>query len=155
MAKRFGGPVSYGLVGDVFAAAGRREEALEAYHKTVTIAETLATAQPGIGLSHLAVGYSKVGDMLVATGRRKDGVEAFRKTMLVFEELASLDRGNAQLQIDFAVSIFKLASAGDNSHKRYSQALKIFRQLDAEGKLASHNKGWINTIERAMTSLPR
>ena len=58
----------YRYLGYALEAAGRREEALAAFQKSLTIAETLAEADPkntNVQLI-LATAYEKVGDVLVA-----------------------------------------------------------------------------------------
>jgi hypothetical protein len=53
------------------------------------------------------------------------------------------------------LSLNKLALAGDEPRVRFERALAILRKLDAGGRLASNQKGWIQAIEEGLAALPK
>ena len=80
----------YRYLGYALEAAGRREEALAAFQKSLTIAEMLAEADPkntSVQLV-LATAYEKVGDVQVAGGKSTDALAAFRKALAIRERVA-------------------------------------------------------------------
>ena len=74
----------YRYLGYALEAAGRREEALAAFQKSLTIAEMLAEADPkntSVQLV-LATAYEKVGDVQVAGGKARTHLRPFAKRWL-------------------------------------------------------------------------
>jgi tetratricopeptide (TPR) repeat protein len=80
----------YRYLGYALEAAGRREEALAAFQKSLATADKLAQADPkntNVQLM-LATAYEKVGDLLVAGGKSTDALAAFRKALAIREQAA-------------------------------------------------------------------
>ena len=86
--------------------AGRREEALAAYRRSLAIAEKLAAADPGNTewQRDLSVSHDRIGDVLVAAGRREEALAAYRRSLAIREKLAAADPGNTEWQRDLSVS---------------------------------------------------
>jgi tetratricopeptide (TPR) repeat protein len=80
-------------IGDVLLAAGEREAAhnrkvaLDAYHKSLVIAERLADADPGNTKwqRDLLVLHNRIGDVLLAADQRKAALGAYYKSLLIAE----------------------------------------------------------------------
>ena len=53
------------------------------------------------------------------------------------------------------LSLNKLALVGDEPRARFKRALAILRKLDAAGRLAANQKGWIQAIEEGLAALPK
>ncbi len=95
----------YRYLGYALEAAGRREEALAAFQKSVTVAEQLAQAAPtnnNIKLI-LATAYEKVGDVLMSGGQTADALAAFRKALAVREQTAPNTAGESYGRIGNAL----------------------------------------------------
>src|SRR6266545_3649719 len=105
--------ISYQRIGNVLAVSGQREQALEAFRKSLAISEKLADDDPANAQvrQDLAVSYNKVGDMLASAGLREEALAAYRKGLVVIEQLAADEPGNADAQNDFAFSFGRVAQA--------------------------------------------
>ncbi len=147
--------VSYERIGDALVAAGDRPAALVEYRKSLAIAEKLHAADP----SHtewqrdLSVSYSRLGDTLSHEGKHAEALEVYRKDTAIAEKLAATDPHNAEWQSDLAISLVKLAEVGDNPRARLTRARQILRQLDAEGKLAANQRGWLAIVDRRISEI--
>jgi tetratricopeptide (TPR) repeat protein len=117
---------SYQAIGDALRDAGRREEALEAYRKSLAIRGTLAADSADVGpRSDLAMSNERIGDLLAIGGQREAALEEYQKSLALIA--GSADQGNTDARQHLAVVYNKigetLAAAGQRE-----QALEAYRK---------------------------
>lgn len=144
-------------VGDALAAQGGLTGALAAYRESLDIMRALAAKEPGNAvLQHnVYVSLIKVGETLLAQGDRTGALAAFRESLDIARALAAKDPGNTQWQTDAVLSLWRLASAGDDPRGRWTDALAILTRLKSQNQLTAEQEGWIGTIEGEIAKLPQ
>ncbi len=102
--------VSRNWIGDVLVAQGDLPGALEAYRKSLAIAETLAARDPGnIQWQHdLSISHERLGDVLEAQGDLPGALDVYRKGLAIRETLAVRDARNTQWQRGLSASHFRI-----------------------------------------------
>jgi tetratricopeptide (TPR) repeat protein len=130
--------VSYEKIGNVLVAQGALPDALKAFRDSLAIRQKLAQADPGNAgwQRDLSVSYDWIGDVLVAQGALPDALTAFRDSLAIAETLAKADPSNAGWQRDLAASHWKLAAAGDEPRRRWTEVVRILRDMKTRGILA-------------------
>lgn len=103
-----------------------------------------------------SVANNAVGDVLVAQGDLPAALTAYRASHAIFETLAKRDPGNAQWQVDVAVSCAKLGTQvgiAANERRAYlERGLNIQQKLQAGGRLAP-NQNWIDWFSKERQKL--
>ena len=65
-------------------------------------------------------------------GLQEEALSEYRNGLTINEKLAAADHGNAQSQINLAVSLFSFAETGDATRVHLARSFEILRQLDGE-----------------------
>jgi hypothetical protein len=65
------------------------------------------------------------------------------------------DPDNAAWQSELAISLFRLAQAGEEPQPRLQRALALLQKLDAAGKLNAEQKPMIANIRQFLASPPQ
>jgi tetratricopeptide (TPR) repeat protein len=117
-------------LGDVLVAQGDGPGGLDAYRKSLGIAEELATRDPANTQwqRDLSVSHERVGDVLVAQGDMPQALDAYRRSLAIRERLAAYDPGAARAQVDVSVSCAKLGTI------RHGQDVNVRRQFLIRGR---------------------
>ena len=76
-----------------------------------------------------------------------------RKGLAINERLLAAEPDDTDWQVVF--SLYQLAKAGEAPQDNFGRALKMLRQIEAEGKLMARFKGMSNDIERRLAALPK
>jgi tetratricopeptide (TPR) repeat protein len=146
------------LLGDVFEAQGRLEDAQAAYVQSLAICRRLTDEAPGNEgwQRELAVAYSRVGDMHQAQGKLDAADAAFREYLAIVRRLAERDPENAGWQRDLAVAWGRLGdlllSDGkpEGAKAAYTEDLEIARRMAG---LDLGNAGWQRELAVAHAKL--
>ena len=91
---------------------------------------------------------------MLALDQRPQALDEFRASLAIQEKLLRDDPGSALWQTDLVIALRRLARAGDDPRGRLTRALEIARRLADEGKLAAHQRGWVEALERELHALP-
>lgn len=129
----------YGLFTDTYLAAGAVDEARALADAGLSIARTLADADPGNADAQrdLSGSLIKVGNVMVQAGAHASAAAAFEESFTLSRSLADADPSNAVSQRDLAVSLSKIGNgklrAGDlvGALAAYEEHLSIVRVLAA------------------------
>jgi tetratricopeptide (TPR) repeat protein len=134
-------------LGDVRAAQGKLQEALDLYQQGLKIRQTLvAQDKSNSGWERdLSVSYQKVGGVLVAQGKLQDALDLYQQSLKIRQTLAEQDKSNSGWQRDLSrsyekvggvlVAQGKLQQALDACH----QSLAIAKHLAEQDQ---SNSGW-------------
>jgi tetratricopeptide (TPR) repeat protein len=133
--------------GDVQLARGGLNTAMTEYELARSIADRVATSDPGNAdwQRDLSVLFNKVGDVLVAQGNLPQALQSYRDGLAISDRLAKSDPGNAGWQRDLSVSFEKvgnvLVAQGDlpQALQSYHDSLAI---IDRLAKSDPGNAGW-------------
>lgn len=98
--------LSYNRLGDVFAVAGRYQDALDEFSKSLAIREKLLAPDAGNARWQEAVAtvHTKIGDMLVPLNKFAAAIAAYDKGLAIRLRLVEGDRNDADRQRELAVS---------------------------------------------------
>ena len=101
-----------------------------------------------------------MGDVQVAQGDLAAALKSYQAGLEIAQTLVRMDPGNAEWQVDVAVSCWKLGqklgSAGGSIAQRQAwlqQGLDVLQRLHREGRLAPNRQSWIGMFERALAAL--
>ncbi|MCC6889060.1 MAG: tetratricopeptide repeat protein [Hyphomicrobiales bacterium] len=143
-------------IGNVLTAEQRYGEALASYRVSLAIREKVAAAdRASIGTQRdTALSHDLIGTTLVSLKRIDEALVAFRAGLAIIEHYAAADAGNPRWQIDLVLSLHKLALLGDAPRARFERALAILRKLEAAGRLAANQRGWIEELQQSLAALP-
>ena len=124
--------ISYERVGDVLLAQGKREEALAAFQKRLSIAQELADKDSGNTdlQSDLSVAFDKIGDVLLEAGKDEEALSAYQKGLVIRQKLVDSDRGNKLWQRSLATSYYKIGGTMLHAGK-LDEALAAFQKTRA------------------------
>ncbi len=101
--------VSHNKIGDVLAAQGKLDEALQAYRDGLAIMERLAAADPAIRSGRaICRSVQKVGEVLLAQGKLDEALKAYRDSLAIMERLAAAEPSNTLWQHELAGSYDKI-----------------------------------------------
>jgi tetratricopeptide (TPR) repeat protein len=141
--------VSHEKIGDVLFKNQQFESAKKSYETSLAIRKLLAAENDADAelQRDLAVSHAKIGDVLLAMVLTEQAIDAYRLSLAIRQKLAAADPGNVRWQIDLMVILLKLASSGDDPGARVKAADETARRLDADGKLPSELKAWLQAIE--------
>jgi tetratricopeptide (TPR) repeat protein len=116
-------------IADVLRRQGDRTDALEAYRKSLAIAEALAANDPSNTTSQrdLSISHEKIGNVLQDKGDRAGALDAYRKALAIREVLAAKDPGNAEWQRDLSLSYEKIGDVLQGKGDR-AGALDAYRK---------------------------
>jgi tetratricopeptide (TPR) repeat protein len=144
--------VSYEKMGDVSFVLEHFDAALDHYALSLEMRTSLAGLdQTGAAARRdLAISLAKIGDVHAKLGHQEPAVTAYKNSLAIRNQLATTDPGNVGSQADLIVILIKLGDSGDDPRERYTRAIEIARRLDAEGKLAAEQKGWVAELERRL-----
>jgi eukaryotic-like serine/threonine-protein kinase len=144
-------------LGNIHAADERYEDALASYRASFDIREKIAAAdRANFGAQRdMAISHDLIGTTLVSLKRMEEAAREFRAGLAIIERYSATDPDNPRWQIDLVLSLNKLALVGDEPRARFERALAILRKLDAAGRLAANQKGWIQAIEQGLAALPK
>jgi tetratricopeptide (TPR) repeat protein len=89
-----------------------------------------------------------MGDLYRALGQGEQAREAYRKALAIAERLAQAEPERADYQVDLAVALGNLGTAGASPDQGcLGRALQILRTLDAQGRLMEEDKPKIPALE--------
>jgi tetratricopeptide (TPR) repeat protein len=96
--------------------AGKADDALAAYGKSLSIREPFAAEHPTDvdAIRDAAIAHEKVGNVLAAKGSWKEALESLRKSLGIFRQLVEADPQNAQARHSLALSYIHLGEVWDN-----------------------------------------
>jgi hypothetical protein len=102
------------------------------------------------------VRLNKVGNVRSEAGDRSGALVAYEESLAIMRKLAAADAGNADWQIDLAISLYKIGTASDPPRAREAlrEALAILEALAREGKLAAAQQSWPKLLRDALAKLP-
>jgi predicted negative regulator of RcsB-dependent stress response len=146
--------VSDDRVGNVLLAQGERTGALTVYRDSFAIRQRLAQSDPGNAgwQRDLSMSDEKIGDVLLAQGDRAGALNAYRDSLAIRQRLAQSDPGNAQWQLDVIRSNWKMASMGDDAHRRWTFIVVSVRALQAANKLDADQAKWLPIAEKQLAA---
>jgi len=138
-AKHRDSTVTLTRVGDARLFAGNRPGALTAYEKSLGIARTLATADPGDAVYQrdLGVTLTRIGDARLSLEDSTGALVAYEESLKIARTLGTADPGVAVWQRDLSVVLLTVGDArlatGDRTGAlgAYEESLKIARTLAA------------------------
>lgn len=144
--------VSYEKMGDVSFVLEDFNAALDHYTTSLEIRKSLVRAdQTGAAaLRDLAISFAKIGDVRMKLGQHELAVATYKDSLTIRDQLANTDPGNVGWQTDLIVLLIKLGDSGNDPRERYTRAIVIARRLDAEGRLATEQKGWVAELEQRL-----
>jgi tetratricopeptide (TPR) repeat protein len=139
-------------IGNMLRGQGDLAGALAAYREENAISEALSQKDPSNAdwQRDQSLSKGKIGGVLRAQGDLADGLAAYREYHAISEALAQKDPSNVQWQTDVVMSLWSLATAGDNTKTNLTEALAILKRLDAADLLTTEQKGWVPKIEAAL-----
>ena len=87
-------------LGDLFVTTAALDQAINAFHQSLAVAERLAQADPGNAgwQRDLSVSHNKIGDVEVAQGALAAALTSYQASHDIFKRLAQADPGNAGWQ---------------------------------------------------------
>ncbi|MHC5012025.1 MAG: toll/interleukin-1 receptor domain-containing protein, partial [Planctomycetota bacterium] len=132
--------VAWTNVGDVFAALGDLDEALESHRHALRIAEHLHGQAPNVELwkHDVAVSLSKVAEVLQDRGELEDAAAHQRRGLEIAGELAGVEGSRRQWRRDVGVfhqnlgRILMLRGDLDGAQSHYEKALAVQEGLLAD-----------------------
>jgi tetratricopeptide (TPR) repeat protein len=144
-------------VGDALVAQGGLPGALATYRQSLDIVRKLAAKEPDNAvLQHnMFVSLIKVGETLLAQGDRPGALAAYNESLEIARTLAVKDPANTQWQTDVVLSLWRLASAGDDPRGRWTDALELLTRLKSQNHLTPEQEGWISNIEGEIAKVPQ
>jgi tetratricopeptide (TPR) repeat protein len=139
-------------IGGVLVAQGHLDDAFAAHQEGLTIRRALALkdASNAEWQSDLSESDVAIGDVLKAQGHPDEALAAYRDGLAIRMTLTQKDPGNVLWQTDLAISLHKVASAGDEPEANLAEAIAILKRLDAAGTLWPEKKGLISDVETAL-----
>lgn len=139
-----------------YLALGNTELTMDSARRGSDIFRALARGQPDNDDIQSDVGLSlaKLGEALRASGDFRGALAADRESLQIARALANKQPRNRQFQTDFVLALWRLASAGDDSRTRLTEALKILRNMKLAAMLQSPQEEWIGTIEDELSHMP-
>jgi tetratricopeptide (TPR) repeat protein len=143
----------YVKMGDI-RASNDRAAARDFYRKGLAIRAKLVAAD-GADVQYrrdLALTHERLAGLAAADGAHDDARAALRKAFALREQNATTDPDNAAWQSELAISLFRLAQAGDEPQPRLQRALALLQKLDAAGKLNAEQKPMIANIQQVLAS---
>jgi hypothetical protein len=143
-------------VGDALVAQGSIPGALATYRQSLDIIRELVAGEPDNSvLQHnMYVSLIKIGETLLAQGDHPGALAAYHESLEVVRHLSINDPAKAQWQTDVVLSLWRLASAGDDPRERWTDALAILTRLKSQNQLSLEQEGWIDDIEGEIAKLP-
>lgn len=150
--------LSYELIGDMLAAEGKLDDALDAYQTSIAKTKAAATAYPEHATNlqeGIAIDYVHIGDVLKNQGKTAEAMSAFQTALDIDQKLVAQDQTNALLLRGLGSSIErvgemqldqgKLDDANASSQKRLTIAQQLAKNdpgdTDLQRELAvSYNK---------------
>jgi tetratricopeptide (TPR) repeat protein len=116
-------------LGDILVTTGALDQAVDAYRRSLAIADRLAKADPGNAgwQRDLSVSHNKIGDVQQAQGNLPAALTSYQASHDIFDRLAKADPGNAGWQRDLALSYGRVAMV-EARQGAHSDALGAFRQ---------------------------
>lgn len=136
----------WGQIGDIRVHRGNLSGALDAINRTLKIASAHAPQR------EVSVCHDRIGDIRRAQGNLSGALEAYQAGLDIRQTLATADPGNTEWQRDLIVSLVKLAEAGEDAVRHYSQALDIAGRLETEGKLAPTDTWMVDVLRERLTA---
>ncbi|MGQ0773151.1 MAG: tetratricopeptide repeat-containing S1 family peptidase [Pseudonocardiales bacterium] len=129
--------VSYDKLADLALAVGQTDEARQLCTQSLSIAEALATAEPGNTTYQrdLSVSFNKLADLALAVGQTDEARQLCTQSLSIAEALATAEPGNTTYQGDLSVSFNKLADLAlavgqtDEARQLCTQSLSIREAL--------------------------
>jgi hypothetical protein len=115
----------------------------------------LAAADPNSNDLQSDVGLSlpKLAEALRAAGNNRDALSADRESLAIARSLADKDPGNKQFRTDVVLALWRLAAVGDDPRDRFTEALKILKDLKLAALLSPAQEEWMTTIEHDLSKL--
>jgi tetratricopeptide (TPR) repeat protein len=97
-------------LGDLFVTTGALEQGVNRFWRGLTIAERLATADPGNvkRRGDLAVAHERIGGVRHAQGNLTTALTSYQAALAIREHLVTADHGNAERRRDLAVAHDKI-----------------------------------------------
>ena len=128
-----------------YLALGNTELAVASARSGSDIFRALARAQPDNDdiQSNVGLSLAKLGNALRASGDFRGGLAADRESLEIARALANKQPRNRQFQIDVVLALWRLASAGDDSRARLTEALKILKNMKLAAMLQPPQEEWI------------
>jgi tetratricopeptide (TPR) repeat protein len=141
----------YVKMGDI-RAPNDRAAARDFYQKGLAIRAKLLAAD-GADVQYrrdVALTHERLAGLAAADGARDDARASLREAFALREQNAATDPDNAAWQSELAMSLFRLAQAGDEPQPRLERALALLQKLDAAGKLNAEQKPMIANIQQVL-----
>jgi hypothetical protein len=139
-----------------YLALGNTELAVASARRGSDIFRALARAQPDNDdiQSNVGLSLAKLGEALRASGDFRGALAADRESLEIARALANTQPRNRQFQTDVVLALWRLASAGDDSRARLTEALKILKNMKLAAMLQPPQEEWIGTIEDDLSHMP-
>lgn len=139
-----------------YLALGNNQLAVASAKKGADIFRAIAAAEPDNDdiQSNFGLSLQKLAEALRASGDVKGGFTADRESLEIARRLASKEPGNRQFQTDLVLALWRLASAGDDPRNRFTEALKILKNLKLAAMLTPSQEAWIDEIEDNLAKMP-
>jgi hypothetical protein len=139
-----------------YLALGKTDLAVTSARKGSDIFRALAAAEPNNDdiQSNVGLSLQRLGEALRANGDVKGGLAADRESLEIARTLAGKEPGNRQFRTDVVLALWRLASAGDDPHRRLTEALKILENLKLAAMLTPAQEEWIGSIEDDLRQMP-
>jgi tetratricopeptide (TPR) repeat protein len=139
-----------------YLALGNTELAVASARRGSDIFRALARAQSDNDdiQSNVGLSLAKLGEALRASGDFRGALAADRESLEIARALANTQPRNRQFQTDVVLALWRLASAGDDSRARLTEALKILKNMKLAAMLQPPKEEWIGTIEDDLSHMP-
>lgn len=154
--------VAYAL-GEYYAMAGQKDEALKWWRRSVEIAEPIAGARNSSSVKSLIVAYRRVANDAAARGRREEALATTRKAIAVGEAAATESNsadalGNrAAKPRAYAIAGEVYERLGDAALARewYQKSLEAWKPLTSKKGFRSVEKDDMEEVEAGLARLPK
>lgn len=143
-------------IGDIYVRQGKFADAAKAYDEALRVAEKELATTPNdsIAQRQLLVLHGAFGDLYASTNQMPKAIDIYREVSKEIESYARNSPEDMSWRRDLAVSYSKLADAGDNRKANYSEALKIFKELQSTNRIEPSDLSLIPLLEDIIAKLP-
>ena len=143
----------HGAFGAILAGAGRKQEALDSYKKSVVIAQEIVDRDPSNTFyrRQLAVELGNVGNTMLEMNDKAGALDSFRQALAIYESMVAADPNDADIRKNSAVGYRNVGTALGTSNRvealnNFHKAVQVLSELTAKDpNNADYRRQWATT----------